>query len=580
MQALHVPAKWSLVAAVAAAAAYAAAVVAAPVSGNPPTFFAATSTWAAIAEIVAGFSLLGAGLLVLVQARRPRVALLVIAAGVLWFGPRWEGWSGGPALLRSLGALTAPLFLAVVVHLTVSLRRAGVATRSSRAAVTGAYAVAALAMLARAVARDPLLDLYCWRNCLANTFLIGSNVGLTHKIGVLYNGALLALALLLVATATVRTARRPRSHVPAAAIVVGLVWATYAAVLLDQPLEDPARPLFRSLFLATALATVALAAAIAWYATRSAQMRVSLVRLANDLRSSPRPGEFEDALSEALRDPSLRVGYKIARLPRFVDSEGRPFDDAPSHGWVSTPIKRRSDTIAVVIHDEQIDIADLDREIGAAARLAIDNERFRAQALAQLDSLRASRARIVVVGDRARRQLEHGLHDGAQQRLLALSYQVRIAKARAHEVGDSAVATALTRSESHAAQALDDLRTLAHGIYPAVLEDTGLYGAFGTLADTANVAVVLDNITQGRFHRDVEAAAYIVAAEAIQDAAARGATFARLAATAVRNSLTVSVSDDGRPRTGSLVHVVDRVGALGGEVEFEATRLRAEIPCV
>ena len=87
--------------------------------------------------------------------------------------------------------------------------------------------------------------------------------------------------------------------------------------------------------------------------------------------------------------------------------------------------------MAVVIHDAALTGArELEREIGAAARLAVDNERLRAGVLAQLEDLRASRARIVEAGDAARRRIERDLHDGAQQRLLTVSFELRLARRR------------------------------------------------------------------------------------------------------------------------------------------------------
>ncbi len=548
----------------AAAVAYGAAAVVLPKSGSPATFYAATSPAARAADLSAGLCLIGAGLFAFPR----RGGLLAVVAGMLWFGADWEGWVGGPSLVRSLGALGAPLFLAVTLHLVLGLIR-GARSRVERAAIAGGYALAASAIVMRAVLGDPLLDLYCWRNCLANSFLVASSTGVTHVVGVAWNASLLALAL------TVGVFGTRRSPV---ALVVGGAWATYASVLLVQPLEDPQRDLFRALFFALAVSSTALACAVVWQSTRHRRLKTQLARLADDLRRAPQLGQLEPALVTALGDPLLSVRYRVPQ-GHFVDSEGRRSSE-PAPGRAQTPIVRDGETIAVIVHDPALlDVPDLGAEIGAAARLAVDNERLRAQALAQLHELRASRARVVDAADRARRELERGLHDGAQQRLLALSFELQLARGEAEAAGETDAAALLADAAAQAAHALEDLRVLAHGIFPAVLAEAGLSAALTTLADAAPVAVELGELAETRFADEVEATAYAVAAAAIADASARRATFVRVSLTRLAGRLVLEAADDGDAREGPLVDVGDRVGALAGIADFGPTALKAEIPC-
>ena len=123
--------------------------------------------------------------------------------------------------------------------------------------------------------------------------------------------------------------------------------------------------------------------------------------------------------------------------------------------------------------------------------------------------------------------------------------------------------------------ALEELRELAHGIYPAILTEAGLSTALSTLADEAPLPVELA-VTAERFDAPVEAALYVLVREAIDDAAKRGATWIRVS---VDRRVTVSVEDDGAARPSALVHVADRIGALGGETAFGPNSLRAEVPC-
>jgi signal transduction histidine kinase len=233
--------------------------------------------------------------------------------------------------------------------------------------------------------------------------------------------------------------------------------------------------------------------------------------------------------------------------------------------------------VAIVTHAAAL--PELEREIGAAVRLAIENERLQAEVLSQLEDLRASRARIVETGDTARRRLERDLHDGAQQRLLALSYDLRLARAAADAAGDSPTALLLAGATEDTLKALGELRELAHGIYPAILTEAGLAPALATLADTAALPVEIVDASEERYPAPVESAAYAVVADALEDAGARRATCARVSAVREDDNLMVRVDDDGAERTSTMVQVTDRVGALGGSVVVGPMTLFAQIPC-
>jgi signal transduction histidine kinase len=244
-----------------------------------------------------------------------------------------------------------------------------------------------------------------------------------------------------------------------------------------------------------------------------------------------------------------------------------------------TPISRGGRPVAFVEHDEAlVGARELEREIGSAARLAVDNERLQAEVLAQLEDLRASRARIVETGDAKRQRLERDLHDGAQQRLLALSYDLRLARTAAQADGDVELTTVLAAAAEDAQAALDELRELAHGIYPAILAEAGLAPALATLADDAPLPVDVDAPPE-RYSAPVETAVYQTVVEAVDDAAAREATLVSVDVSRERDQLVITVRDDGAGRTSTLVHLVDRVGALGGTVDVNPTTLRTEIPC-
>jgi signal transduction histidine kinase len=565
-----------------------AAIVAVPRSAKPLTTYAGASTAAQAADLAAGLGLLAAGLLGWVELRTRRLGLLALLAGIAWFGPDWEGWDGGPAFVRSLGAVVTPFFLALLFHLVLALPIGRLRSWPARGLVVAAYAVAAFVSLGRALFRDPFLDPYCWRNCLYNSFLVHADPGLARALDDVWVRSSLAIGLLLVVLGAWRllTASGPARRVLLPTLVPGVLAgaaaSAYAVALLRTPLEDPRSGRFSSIFLALSLSVAALALGLARGVLETRRTRAAVARLASELGEAPAPGALRDALAVAVGDPALEVAYWLPGAQSFVDGRGKPVE-APvaGHGRAATPILRDGRPVAIVVHDAApLEGPALQREVGSAARLAVENERLQAEVLAQLEDLRASRARIVETGDAERRRLERDLHDGAQQRLLALSYDLRLARAAVEADGDRGLATLLASAGDEAQAALGELRELAHGIYPAILAEAGLAPALATLADEAPLPVEFGEVPPERYPGPVETAAYLTISEAVDDAVGRGASFVSADLRREGSRLVVTVLDDGAARSSALVHVADRVGALGGTLEVQAITLRAEIPCV
>jgi signal transduction histidine kinase len=205
-----------------------------------------------------------------------------------------------------------------------------------------------------------------------------------------------------------------------------------------------------------------------------------------------------------------------------------------------------------------------------------------------VEELRASRARLVEAGVLERRRLERNLHDGAQQRLVALSLSLRLAQARVRTEPERAVAL-LAGAQAELATALEELRELARGIHPAVLADRGLDAALEALASRSPVPVRLEELPRERLPAAVEAAAYYVIAEALTNVVKYAHASSASVAVRRRNGhAVVEVRDNGvggaDPDVGSgLRGLVERVGALDGSLSVDSpagagTRLRAEIP--
>jgi signal transduction histidine kinase len=562
-----------------------AAIVAVDPGAERPTTYAAALPPARVADLAAGIGLIVAGGLALPLPHARRLGLIATLAGLAWLGPDLEGWEHGPALLRSLGAAAAPFALPLALHLALALPGGRLRSPATRVATAAAYAIAAVVSVGGALFRDPLLDLYCWRNCRDNAFLLHADPGIASALRDVWLWSALAIALGLVALAARRLlaasgpGRRVLLPVLAPVALVGASEAAYAVARLRIPLEDPQRAVFAAIFLPRSVAFAALALGLAWIVLRAVRTRARVARLATELGEAPPPGELREALRAAVGDPGIDVVYPRAGAQQLVDASGRP-TELPARGRAAARITRGGRTLALVLHDPAlVDESELERALGSAARLAVENEALRAEALAQLHELRASRARVVAVGDAARRRLERDLHDGAQQRLLALSYDLRVARAGAAADDDAELVALLDAAGNETATALDELRELAHGIHPAILTEAGLAPALATLADDAPLPVELEDVELARLPPAVETTTYMTMAEAIDDAARRGATFLAAGVRRDGGQLVLTVEDDGAPRSSRLLHLADRVGALGGSLAVGATTLRAEIPC-
>jgi signal transduction histidine kinase len=546
------------------------------------TSYAMSSRLASALDLMAGFALLGAGVIAWHERLRGALAPLTVLMAVVWFAPDWIGWEDGSRPARSLAMIVVPFGFALVLHTSFAAPRGRVPQAPARAVLALAYLAATVAALGPALVRDPFEDPYCWSNCSVNVFLVHAAPNLAHALGKLGLTAALSAGVLTVIVVAWRLGRatgpgrRTAQPVLLPAAVVGAAGAAYAAALLRTPLEDPARAGFAVLFGIRAIALVALAGGVAWMAVRARRTRATVAQV-----SLQRASGLQEVLARALGDPNLLVAYPLSGSEMTVDANGAPVaPGSPGPGRTITRIERRGEPVAIVAHDASLlDGPGLEREIGAAARLAVDNERLQASVRAHLGDLRASRIRIIETGDATRRRLERDLHDGAQQRMLALSYELRLALAEARTDGDEPLVALLGSALDETRDALEELRALAHGIHPAILAEAGLESALATAADTAPIPVDLGEITHDRYPETTETAAYLLAVAGIGEAAARGATHASVEVVRHPARLVVRVADDGDGPRRLADHLADRVGALGGRVDVDADRLQAEIPC-
>jgi signal transduction histidine kinase len=211
------------------------------------------------------------------------------------------------------------------------------------------------------------------------------------------------------------------------------------------------------------------------------------------------------------------------------------------------------------------------RDVAAQAGLVLRNVRL-------IEDLRASRQRLVTAQDEERRRIERNIHDGAQQQLVALAVQLRLLEQQV-ERDPGAAREAAGRLRAAAAEALEDLRDLARGIYPPLLADQGLRAALEAQARKAPLPVAVEADGVGRYPREAEAAVYFCCLEALQNAAKHAGASRILVRVAPEDGeLRFTVEDDGRgydppttPRGSGLQNMADRIEALGGSLEVRSS---------
>jgi signal transduction histidine kinase len=340
-----------------------------------------------------------------------------------------------------------------------------------------------------------------------------------------------------------------------------------------------------------ALVTLALAPVVFLTGLLQARLaRSALGDLVVELRADLAPSDLRDALARTLRDPSLELAYWLPEFAAYADVDGHAVEIRDlGRERATTLIDRNGEHVAALLHDPSLqDEPELLAAVTAAAAIAVDKARLQAELRARLEELRGSRARVIDAGQKERQRLERDLHDGAQQRLIALSLELSLLEQRLE--GDTEATTRLDQARQEIALSLEELRAVARGIHPAVLSGHGLEVALESIAARAPVPVRLTIELEGRMQERLEVVAYYVVSESLTNIAKHAhATRATVDVGREEGQMIVEVVDDGiggadTERGSGLRGLADRVEALGGRLRVwtprgGGTRVKAEIPC-
>jgi signal transduction histidine kinase len=307
------------------------------------------------------------------------------------------------------------------------------------------------------------------------------------------------------------------------------------------------------------------------------------------LRSDPAP-DLRELLAQALRDPTLSLIYWLPQYGSWADQDGNPRSlPASDSGRRVTFVKQNGEQIAALMYDAALgDEPELVEAVSAAAGIALENGRLEAELKARLQELQGSRSRVVEAQQNERRRLERNLHDGAQQRLVALALELGLLAEKANN--DPATQDRLKRARGEVAESLDELRDIARGLHPAVVSGHGLAIALESLAAATPLEVHLKTDGLPRLPEQLEVAAYYVVSESLTNAAKHAqADTVTVEVGVTTDTLIVEIVDDGiggadSERGTGLRGLADRIEALNGHLRVwssvgKGTRVRAEIPC-
>jgi signal transduction histidine kinase len=534
---------------------------------------------------------IGTGVVALLRRPGNATGLLMAAIGFLWLvGDLY--WIPG-AVPFTIAATFALFYQNVLAHLALAYPSGRLPGGFERRVMVGLYAWTLVNNLVRMLLFDPRAG-GC-AGCPANLLLVVHDPGVERWRNDVTSYLDTAVIVAVGAVIVRHWWRRTRA---VRYVIAPVLWAAGPAVayLVTREVADDfvtlsptgARIVYQ--FMPAGLAVWPLVFLVGLLRTRLDYARVGA--LLPQLSGPVAPGRVRDALAAALHDPRLELLYWSPITDGYVDLDGHPREPVASPGRTVAPIGGAGGPLAVMLVDEIVlQEPALLQAAGAMARLALENERLQAEVRSQLVQLRSTTARLVETGQDARQRIERDLHDGAQQRLLALSMTLGQARARAGDGADPRLRAFLDHAADDLQQAISELRELARGIHPMLLTQEGLASALKALAERAPLPVEISAPSR-RFGDTVESTAYFFVSEAVTNAARHAAaSVVQVEVTVAGDEMTVRVRDDGvggaspaTPGGSGLLGMRDRVVAFGGRMTVTSptgggTTIVARLPC-
>jgi signal transduction histidine kinase len=543
---------------------------------------------------------IGAGLYARRHPPSRRFGTLLIATGLAWFLATYA--ESSDPLLHAAGRITGWMTEPLLIYLVLAFPTGRLVARVDRQLLIAAVVIVAVLYLPTVLLIDRFPEPSPWSSCSAGCpdnplMLPGSQPAWVDDVvrplrEVLVIAVFAAVCARLWSRLATSSRLMRRTLAPVLTVAIAH-FAIFGALLLARWVAPDSQ------FVADAMWALALSVPLMvagflfgiarWHLFLSAASQ----HLAGRLAQHPGPGELQVALSETYDDPDLVIVYPSGEDGRWVSESGEPVTPpAPGSGRWLTEVPDDDRVIAGIVHDVTLaeEHAFLD-SARAYAVLTLDNRRLGEEAATLLHEVRESRTRIQASADDERRRVERDLHDGAQQRLVALRIKLELAAERI-DVSDQRSARLIRELGTEVDSALDEIRSLARGIYPSPLADRGLVEALRSAAlQTVLPAAVKANNTRERYPRAIEAAAYFCGLEAMQNAAKHALLARSLVIVLTDNGvLQFEVFDDGEGFTPEAVEpgvgltsMKDRLAAVGGQLHIvsapgSGTRVVGRIP--
>lgn len=531
-----------------------------------------------------------------------RFGVLLIAAGGAWFVTTFA--ESDDELLYTIGRTAGWLVELLLVYLILSFPTGRLPGRTDRILVASMAVVVVTLYLPRLLLGEdfevPSPFTSCVENCPSNAFFaLDREPGLVdavmRPVGVLLVlGVMTAVTLRLWSRVRAATPLTRRMLIPVIAVGAARAGVLGIAIVARQ-VDSTSRALELAAWLLAlavpALALAFLAGLLRWRLFAESALR----RLADCLRSLPDAVTLRTAFAEAFDDPTVEIVFPARGSPgAWMDSQGRPVPlPGPGSGRCVSEVRHDGTLVGAIVHDEGLRARPQLVDAGVAmAGIVLDNQRLAAEAEASLREVERSRERIAAGAAQERRRLERDLHDGAQQRLVALRIELGLTEDILRKDPERGLAR-LRELEEELDEALEELRSLAHGVYPPLLADRGIVEALQGAATRSTLPVSIEARGVGRYRIEVESAVYFCILEALQNVL-KHATGARRATIHLDGStaseLRFSVSDDGAgcpeadiPVGAGVTNMRDRLAAVGGELSIasavgEGTTVRGVAP--
>jgi signal transduction histidine kinase len=526
---------------------------------------------------------IAAGLFVWNRDPWRRFARLLVIAGFAWSLTTLAQSSEG--VLYSAGRVSGWFVEPFLIFLVLAFPSGRLTARPERALVAAILALVAFFYLPTMLLVESYPTPSPWTNCgdcPANAFMVlGSEPGFVDAVIVPFRETVTVLLFAGVAAVLVERIRRGTSLMRITLVPVLAVAIVHAVALIAGIVARRAFPGEATEVLAWVIALSFAGVAVGFMAGLSAWRLFenrALRRLAAGLAAHPPAlslSETSELLSHSM-DRSLEILHRPRDEPDgWIDLQGKPSSPGSSGGArCVTEISGYDGRVVAVVHDVALRDDPTFLDVARASVLkALELERLSTELRSSLRELKDSRARIITSADRERQRIERDLHDGAQQSLVALRIRLELAgellresPARAEEI--------LGQLGMDLDGALEQVRSLARGVYPSLLADRGLRDALRSAALRSPVRTTVDSDGIGRYPEDIEAAVYFCCLEAMQNALKHAGGVTKISVSlGVDDELRFEVRDDGAgfteddPRSGAgLTNMHDRLAAAGGEL--------------